>query len=76
MYKDKTIDEILELVSGPAYNNYLLSHNNIDPISQENIWTIENNNKKISNDIPQKLLFSYTDSNNFIQSYFHAFFFV
>jgi hypothetical protein len=34
----KSFDELQTIISGPAYVNPLLAHNNMDPISQEEIW--------------------------------------
>jgi uncharacterized protein YciU (UPF0263 family) len=72
-YKNKfnglKIEEIIDLISGPAYNNPLLSHNNIDPISQEEIWDIKDGQKIISNEIKQIMLFSFEDEQKFVHCF-------
>ena len=62
-------EEIIKIVSGPAYNDPLLSHNNIDPITQENIWYEQDDKKIVSDDIKQIMLFSYKDDKNFIHCF-------
>lgn len=61
--------EILKIISGPAYENPLLSHTDIDPISQEEIWYEKDGEKILSNEIEQKLLFSYEDEYGYIRCF-------
>lgn len=64
----KNMNEILKMISGPAYEDPLLSHNNIDPISQEEIWEEVDGKRKASDEIDRMLLFSYKE-NNFIRCF-------
>lgn len=54
---------------GPAFKNPLLSHDNIDPISLENIWEIRNGKKHNICEIPRYLIFSFLDNGNKIRVY-------
>ena len=58
--------DLVSNVNGPAKGNHLLSFDNRDPISQDTIWYIEIDQKKISDDIPDYKLFSYFDKKNII----------
>jgi hypothetical protein len=70
LFPNKNLDEIMTLVSGPAYYNKLLAHNDVDPISQEDIWTINDNGEKVvSEEIPDLHIFSYLDQQGFIQCF-------
>ena len=67
---DEKVLEKIKKVAGPCYKNPLLSHNNIDPISQENIWITQTDNIKIlAKDIPYYMLFSYKDDDGFIRCF-------
>ena len=66
IYKNKSNDEILNEISGPAYLNPLLSTNNCDPISLEDIWYETDNVKRLTLEIDKRLLFSFKDDNNHI----------
>lgn len=56
-------------IYGPAYQNLLLSHDNLDPISLEQIWDIKNSVKINICEIPRYLIFSFKDSRNKIRVY-------
>lgn len=57
-------------ISGPAFVDPCLSHDSVDPISHENIWTNVNlEGKQVSKDIHPKLIFSYVDNNNFVRCF-------
>jgi hypothetical protein len=66
--KNYDIKRMIE-ISGPAYVNPCLSHDDIDPISQDQIWTIENGIKIKSDEILNELLFSYVDKNGFVRCF-------
>jgi hypothetical protein len=68
-FKNLSDSQILDIVSGPAFNNPLISQNDIDPISLEKIWYIENGIKVKANDIQDIFLFSYKDKNDFIRCF-------
>lgn len=68
-FNNKSKLEILDMISGPAYHNPLLSHNEIDSISQEQIWYYENDKKIVSDEIKKEMLFSYQDEDNFIRCF-------
>lgn len=68
-YADKSYDEIQKILSGDIYKNPLSSQNDIDPISQEEIWFIDNGEKKISDEINKEFLFSYKDKKGFIRGF-------
>lgn len=54
---------------GPVYKNPVLAHNNIDPISLENIWEMKEDIKINICEIPRYLIFSYKNKTNHIQVY-------
>ena len=56
-------------IYGPAYKNPLLSHDNIDPISLEQIWDIKDGTKVNICEIPRYLIFSFTDTTNKLRIY-------
>jgi len=56
-------------IYGPAYKNPLLSHDNIDPISLEQIWDIKDTQKINICEIPRYLIFSFRDNNSKIRIY-------
>tara|TARA_Y100000389_G_C17409832_1_gene490220 strand:- start:532 stop:1350 length:819 start_codon:yes stop_codon:yes gene_type:complete len=49
--------------------NPLLITDNKDPISQDNIWELDNNNKKIYGNIPPKRLVVYKDNKSFYRGF-------
>ncbi len=64
-------DELIICISGPAFLDKTCAHNDKDPISQEEIWHIANENKvKVSSDeIDKMFIFSYIDDNDHIQCF-------
>ena len=63
-YKNKSMKEILEDISGPVYFNPLLAKNHCDPISLEDIWHEIDGKKKVQLEMDKELLFSFKDNNN------------
>lgn len=61
------IKKLIYRLYGPAFQNLLLSHDNMDPVSQEQIWEEKDNKKILNNEIPKYLFFSYYDSNKYIR---------
>lgn len=68
-FQKKIRDKTFQKISGPAYNNTCLSHDDVDPISQEILWEIKDGIKLSVNEIPKHLLFSYTDSKGFVRCF-------
>jgi len=67
--KKDILDKLKDYL-GPAQGNHLLSFDNKDPISQEDIWEKDDNDiKQIANDIPSYKLFSYQDSEDKIRCF-------
>jgi len=54
---------------GPANGDHLLSCDNKDPITQEDIWIREDGVKIKSDEIPSYKLFSYSDTDNIIRCF-------
>jgi len=62
--------KIIKSYQGPAKGDHLKSFDNKDPISQEDIWLVsEENVKTKSDEIPSHLLFSYLDSEKKIRCF-------
>lgn len=65
-----TIDEQLQKVSGPAYNNICISHDDIDSISLETLWKYNDKGEKVDAcEFDKKLIFSYRDENGFVRCF-------
>ena len=72
--EEHNIDQttLLESISeylGPAKGNHLLSVDNKDPITQEDIWIRTDGKKEEAIDIPSYKLFSYTDTEDKIRCF-------
>ncbi|VVU95694.1 hypothetical protein CPAV1605_1449 [seawater metagenome] len=70
--KDISEDEIYLLVKehqGPLNSDYTQSFDNKDPISQEDIWIMEKDQRKQSSEIPIYKMFSYRDNESNIRCF-------
>lgn len=65
--KSYLIRQKLYKLYGPAYKKPILSHDNIDPISLEQIWNLVDNKRVNVCEIPRYLIFSYIDENKHIR---------
>jgi hypothetical protein len=60
--------ENIEL-SGPAYHDICLSNDDVDPVSQEVLWTMVDGLRIPQCEFQQDLIFSYTDNSGFIRCF-------
>ena len=66
----KSIEEQLTTISGPAYTNICVSHDDVDPISLETLWKYDEHGDKIDMcEFDKKLVFSYRDKRGFIRCF-------
>lgn len=68
-YQEAHLLELIQDFQGPLGDDYTKSIDNKDPISQEDIWYIEDGQKIKSKEIPALKMFSYFDSSDNIRAF-------